>query len=322
MNRLVSIIITVYNKEKFIERCLKSVINQSYSNIEIIIVDDGSTDNSYDICNIYADKDKRIKLFRKSNGGVSSARNYGITKCVGEKVAFIDGDDYVHKDYTYNLMKYEKYDLVVCGYFSVYKNKIIEYNPKEDIVTNRKEILLNVFNYINFNCFCVPYLKLFELKIIKDNNILFKESLDYGEDTCFVFEYMRFIDNIKISSKAYYYNNIVEGTLSRRYVNNIWYKMLQVFNSGYQLLDTNRNLYIDQVNFLYMRCIKLALFNESGKYRKFKKICNEIEKDEYFKKINNKNFKHISINSIIYYLIKYRYILLLYIAINLKTLFK
>ena len=99
MGMLISIIIPVYNVELDLEKCLESIINQTYKNIEIILIDDGSTDNSGKICDIYAEKDCRIELLKQENSGVCSARNLGISKATGEYVTFVDADDWIEEDY-------------------------------------------------------------------------------------------------------------------------------------------------------------------------------------------------------------------------------
>ena len=98
MEKLVSIIVPVYNVDKYLERCVNSIIQQSYRNLEIILVDDGSTDNSGTICDTYKEKDDRIIVIHKENGGLSDARNAGIKIFTGEYVTFIDSDDYVSLD--------------------------------------------------------------------------------------------------------------------------------------------------------------------------------------------------------------------------------
>ena len=98
MGDKISVIIPVYNVEKYLDKCIMSVINQSYKNLEIIIVDDGSTDNSRVLCDKYAKIDNRIKVFHKKNGGLSDARNFGLKHATGEFIAFLDSDDWVDKD--------------------------------------------------------------------------------------------------------------------------------------------------------------------------------------------------------------------------------
>ncbi len=95
-NKVVSVIIPIYNVEKYIVKCVQSVINQSYKQLEILLIDDGSTDSSGEICDTLLVEDSRIKVFHKENGGLSSARNYGIEQATGDYITFIDSDDYVH----------------------------------------------------------------------------------------------------------------------------------------------------------------------------------------------------------------------------------
>lgn len=105
---LISIVIPVYKVELYLEKCIESIINQTYKNLEIIIVDDGSPDNCPKICDEYAQKDNRIKVIHKENGGLSDARNAGIDVAAGKYIAFVDSDDYVSNDYIeymYNLIK-------------------------------------------------------------------------------------------------------------------------------------------------------------------------------------------------------------------------
>ena len=114
---LISVVIPVYNVEKYLERCLDSILNQSYSNLQIIIVDDGSTDTSGKICDRYAMKDSRIQVFHKENGGLSDARNFGLEHICGKYVSFIDSDDYVSKDYIkylYGLIETVDADISAC----------------------------------------------------------------------------------------------------------------------------------------------------------------------------------------------------------------
>ena len=98
-NNMISIIVPIYNKEKYLEKCLDSLLNQTYRELEILLVDDGSTDKSLEICRSYAEKDERIRVFSKKNGGVASARNLGVRESLGEYLSFVDPDDYVHPEY-------------------------------------------------------------------------------------------------------------------------------------------------------------------------------------------------------------------------------
>lgn len=124
-NYLVSIIVPVYNTEAYIKRCLDSIINQNYRNLEIILINDGSTDNSPAMCDFYAETDSRIRVIHKENGGQSSARNAGLDVCNGDYISFIDSDDWIEPGmYATLLEQLEKYDasLAVCGRYDAYED--------------------------------------------------------------------------------------------------------------------------------------------------------------------------------------------------------
>ena len=125
--KLISVIIPVYNVEKYLRRCIDSVINQTYKNLEIIIVDDGSTDNSSNICDEYTNKDSRVKVVHKENGGLSSARNVGIELAKGDLIAFVDSDDYIelemYEKLKENMDKYDS-DIAICQYYNSFKYSI------------------------------------------------------------------------------------------------------------------------------------------------------------------------------------------------------
>lgn len=138
---LISIIVPVYNVEKYLENCINSILNQTYNNIEIVLVDDGSTDNSGKICNDYLASDKRIKVIHKKNGGLSSARNAGIDNSNGKYITFIDSDDDIEKDYVeylYNLIKKYNTEMSICTYSIKINNNI-----KDNIGKNYEECLLD-----------------------------------------------------------------------------------------------------------------------------------------------------------------------------------
>lgn len=126
-NKMVSIVIPVYNLQNYLEECIQSLINQSWKDIEILLIDDGSTDNSSVLCDDLAKKDKRIRVLHKKNGGVSSARNAGISMAKGEYITFIDGDDWVSEKYIetlYHLITSYSADVVASGFFYTYETGV------------------------------------------------------------------------------------------------------------------------------------------------------------------------------------------------------
>lgn len=150
MNNKVSIIVPIYNVEKYIDECIVSLIHQTYSNIEIILVDDGSPDNSGKICDDWAQKDKRIKVIHKENGGLSDARNMGIKEATGEFLAFVDGDDWISINFIENmidnLINYNA-DMAVCKFARIFPDGNVNLNsknPQKLEVLNRKEFLIKL----------------------------------------------------------------------------------------------------------------------------------------------------------------------------------
>lgn len=198
---LISVIVPVYNVEKYLDKCLTSILDQSYQNLEIILIDDGSTDNSRKICDEYKKKDQRIKVIHKKNGGLSDARNVGIKSATGKYITFVDSDDYVDEDYVeylYHLIKKYKVNLSFCKFRiergtpikrenQIYKDEKCDkiraleeilYAKDFEVSACAKMFLLSQFNDIEF-----PVGKLFEdnattYKLIDKNKSI---ALGYGE---------------------------------------------------------------------------------------------------------------------------------------------
>jgi glycosyltransferase involved in cell wall biosynthesis len=144
MNDLISIIIPVYNMEKYLDRCLHSVLNQTYENLEIILVDDGSTDNSPNMCDNYALKDGRIKVVHKENGGLSDARNAGIRIATGDYIGYVDSDDWIEPNMyecMYKACAGNNAQLAVCRYFREYDDKTVNDGTSKVEIFSRDEIL-------------------------------------------------------------------------------------------------------------------------------------------------------------------------------------
>mgnify|MGYP002532583580 CR=1 FL=1 len=212
---LVSIIVPVYNAKKYLSNTLESILKQSYKNLEIILINDGSTDNSKEICEHYAKIDSRIILLNKINGGVSSARNYGLEVAKGDYISFIDSDDYLTVDMIEILVKDVQNtdaEIAVCGYWHIteseYKEKIKEL---KDVNMNKIEILKKPIEYFYSKKY-MPNIwnKIFKKSLIE--NIRFDNSIYYGED--FLFCALAFMKaNIASyrSDKKYFYIKREDG---------------------------------------------------------------------------------------------------------------
>ena len=146
MNSLVSVIVPVFNVEKYLPKCIESILNQSYKYIEVILINDGSTDSSEDICNKYKLKDNRIRVINKINGGLSSARNKGLDVAKGKYVIFVDSDDFIDKDMIKNLLEVaitQNADIVQGGFQTVYEDGKIKrkYEYNEMVFDTKTKIL-------------------------------------------------------------------------------------------------------------------------------------------------------------------------------------
>lgn len=198
----VGVIIPAYNVEKYIFRAIESCISQTYSNIEVVIVDDGSSDATSDVVKSYADKDERVKLYRQENGGVSSARNRALDMCTADYVLFLDSDDWLETDAVEKLIaKIEEGQekvLISSGCYYAYFDdsseiyKIIPENEKDSVSMSSKEVLMYV-GQTKYNLRSSCY-KLYSLNVINENNLRFVREIRHGEDGLFVFEYLKYAD--------------------------------------------------------------------------------------------------------------------------------
>lgn len=137
---LISVVIPVYNVELYLKKCINSVLQQTYKNIEIILVNDGSTDNCKNLCDEFKSLDSRVKVFHKENGGLSDARNYGIKHASGYYITFIDSDDYVKNDFIeklYNSITYNKCDIAICSHEDLYPNRVKKYNLRGNCINEK-----------------------------------------------------------------------------------------------------------------------------------------------------------------------------------------
>lgn len=242
----VSIIVPVYNTEQYLPRCIDSILAQTFSDFELILVDDGCTDNSGVICDKYAAKDNRIVVIHKENEGVSIARNVGIKRSKGKYITFIDSDDKVSTNYLINLIEiHEKHnaELTISGFIKrnhgIDRLHYIDYYGVATVET--------IGPIINNNIITVPVAKIFNSDIIKTNQIIFPNGISRGEDTIFVLEYLLHIDKISILPEHNYFYITTENSLMTKLnsisselsccnmLNNLCNKIIQKYNLNKEL---------------------------------------------------------------------------------------
>ena len=193
---LISVIIPVYNVEKYLSRCLESVVTQSYRNIEIILVNDGSTDGSPRMCDEWSERDSRIRVFHKENGGASSARNIAISNLAEESkyIIFIDSDDYIYPntiELLYDAVRSDNYDFV-SNYSCV---QTIDLKKDHEVFL---KYITTVYSY-------GPVEKIYRTDLIKDNGLEFNVELKTAEDALFIRQYLRYCQKIKLINEELYF---------------------------------------------------------------------------------------------------------------------
>lgn len=225
MEDMISIIIPVYNAEKYLERCLESVLKQSYSRWEVILIDDGSSDKSPIICNKFAEKDTRFRVIHQVNQGICCARNVGLQIASGEWFTFLDHDDWLPKD-ALKILHKKITDLkadLICGNFS----RVLISGSKQD----RKESQTFVCSVQDADAMAqflpliyTPWAKLYRTSILKKNELLFSTDVNIIEDCYFVFRFIRYCSVVaSIPDDVYYWSHINSSSESRHYHDNINY---------------------------------------------------------------------------------------------------
>ncbi len=239
MRPLISIIVPVYNSEQSLRQCIESILMQSLASFELLLIDDGSKDKSGRICEEYAKKDKRIRVFHKENGGVSSARNIGLKQMNGEYVCFIDSDDIIEQEYLNIISNYSnETKLIITGYKTFGAKKGIKTYKKEK-VSLRNIAQQKVFNqeYTQILFYC-PWGKFFKSQIIKENRIFFDTGLILGEDTCFIMQYIQHISTIELDDSCLYLYNMPNEASTKYLMNNETFTQhIKRFDSYYKELN-------------------------------------------------------------------------------------
>lgn len=242
---MISIIIPVYKAENTLRKCVESCLNQTYKDIEIILVDDGSPDSCPTICNEYSVKDGRVIVLHKKNGGVSSARNLGLKRARGEFIVFVDSDDWIEDDMLKHMMNIQiknDYDLILCNYTIHFdNNKSIADNTYVPKMRSKHEI----YNYLLMpnkeDSFRTPWAKMYKSRIIHENNLQFNESLTLGEDTCFNYQYISYINSIYCINgyNGYNFRRIFSSEKKARYYKSAKY----LFNSRIIMIQEFTNIF-------------------------------------------------------------------------------
>ena len=243
---MISIIIPVFKVEKYIRRCIESVLSQTYTDWELLLIDDGSPDRCGIICDEYSNEDERIIVFHKENSGVSSARNFGIDNAHGDWILFVDSDDWIEPTYIDSFLKknYKGQKLIIQGRFNDFENGTIDKITFREKIYDKDSIVKGISEN-NLLSFGAPYCKLYNHSIIKNNNIRFPENYSYGEDTFFFFKYLMYVDGLfLINEIGYHYIHYEGSNLSVK--PHMSENLIQFLDDSYSIIncldDKNRTL--------------------------------------------------------------------------------
>lgn len=231
---MISVIVPVYKAEKYLHRCVDSILAQSYTDFELLLIDDGSPDNSGTICDEYAAKDSRVRVFHKENGGVCSARNLGLDNAQGEWVTFCDADDYVTPDWlaAYEGAIVESVDLAIQGYHIIDGDKTVDKilpSIQGEAVEAKRELIVSLMSQ---GMYGYLWVKLFRRQLIEQHHIRFDTSSTFREDEQFFSKYLEYVTSFKCLDKENYY--YILPTSEKEYGGDAYYSLFPVFQS----LDT------------------------------------------------------------------------------------
>lgn len=259
---ILSVILPLYNGSRCVERCINSILNQTHTDFEIICVDDGSVDDTYAKCEVMSSRDNRVKMFKKSNAGVASAREYGLRFASGKYITFIDQDDWIEHDMyqdLLNAMHSSNADLGVCGFYKNYddhtdKMKNIGLISKSS--TDINDIIKYAFyreKYRNYAAYV--WNKIFSANIIKEHNLQFDVSLRRGDDVLFFVQYALNTTKATYINRNYYHYLIHNQSTSNNKTKNnlsVLEDILKGYEKAIELLENDMRIMSETID--YLKC--------------------------------------------------------------------
>ncbi len=322
----ITVIIPIYNAESILRRCLDSILAQTFTDFECLLIDDGSKDRSGEICDEYARKDSRVKVFHKENGGVSSARNVGLDNARGEWVTFVDSDDWTGERLLSNLISHTNnnpnVELVISFSEYIFNNGHREENYNARMVDKANFQIL--FSEYDMSWHTGPWAKLYCKQVIDSKNLRFSENMNIGEDAVFFYSYLSQIDGLYVSSDTdYKYNVDTEGSLTKR-VFSLKSEMSgchRIIEAVDNLLNNGNKWEEKAVNSLcwlkatYMRRVLTALYHNKVDRKTRRTVFRQIDGNFYATYIYDSSFK----GKILTYFVKNKLFLLYDIVRKLST---
>lgn len=339
-NSLITIVLPIYNVEKYLNRCIESIVTQTYSNLEIILIDDGSIDNSPVICDDWVNKDDRIRVIHKQNEGAGIARNTGLQNASGEYICFFDSDDYIEKntiEKLYNEITKNNAQVVICGFSKVDNNGNVfkEIIPPKDKLLYSNDEILNEFlpdliapEIAGNNRFYMSlWLFMYSMKTIKDIDWKFVSERDiFSEDVYSLLELFAHIKTVAVLPEALYYYCNNNASLSKSYIPDRYKKIKNFYLETVKLsehLNYSQKI-ISRLSKPYLGYVLAALKQEVVCDRKFfeiRKTIKEIIDDTVLQTVLKKH-KRDKVNlakKVIYFAIRNKLYTLCFLLLKAKS---
>ncbi len=260
---MISVIVPVYNTEKYLDRCIQSILAQTYTDFELLLINDGSTDSSGAICNKYAEQDSRVRVFHKENGGVSSARNMGLDNAKGEWITFCDSDDWVYESWLQNFAENcNDVDLVCQGIypngFLEYKNNHIRFAFDYRGAINEGLLLLYEYSVIGYTV-----IKCFKRSIVEKYSLRFNTLFSLREDEEFVLRYLSVAKTMVSVDKIGYYYYIPDWDAKYTKVYNTYSLTKSLFRSCCKIYNDDISVVLNQYLYDFTVCFDYTFCNLS-----------------------------------------------------------
>ena len=294
---MLSIIIPIYNSEKYVQRCLDSIVSQTNKNFEVILIDDGSTDDSANICKQYCSNNSNFKYFYQKNGGPGAARNKGLRYSIGELISFIDPDDFVSSNYVETILRNMNSDLL---FFSSIHQKLNSHDEVHSFNNNTNvtflSVLLEQHEYWDYG---YTWNKCFRKDIIASYNLLFNENINHAEDELFTLEYAKNINLVNTINDAIYFYQVGIG-ISKKLASLDEFTIINSSFSGisnkFKDADISCYLKIRVINYWfnayqYNGCSLFYVYHQA------KKLTDSLDKEELKIFLSNHSYdRHITLS--------------------------
>ena len=317
---MISVIVPIFNAEKYLHRCIKRILAQDYTDYELLLIDDGSTDNSGTICDEYAIKDNRIRVFHKENGGVSSARNWGLDKAIGEYIMFVDSDDYMLPgmlEVMLSTLESKMADLVVCGTTETGGGY---WRPIADVDYSINQLKENFVSLLHTELLSPPWNKIYKKEIIGSNR--FCDDISFGEDLLFNIQYLKKCENISfIKESPFYHEKENENSLVVKFNRNRLFDIEKVWVVVDRFSEDKEGLYSKYLRDLTVY-IRQLLKTKQYSWLEKKNILEEWSSIALIKNLNLFDYKIYYHNWILLLLAKNKQWKLANILVNLKSYFR